>query len=530
MEFIEKNAIEDEDILLLGILRNPIFFTEFVLFLDQYIDTDGNVDLNNVFRHFKYQENILADFNRYVSVRASRSAGKTVTLRSKILWLLTMAPYGKDPILFTAPNQYHLDPVWDAVVSLFRTNTFLKSFLISEHRGINVQKHTITTRHGNSWIGRIAGEGRGGKNIIGLHVAAILLDEAGYYPWDTFQELQPVLNKDKLTPGAQIVVAGTPSGGRDKNVLYYADTSKEYSHHRMNAFMNPFYTEEDHRNDIEQYGGKDSPEYIHFVLGEHGSPAYSLFDRNSMLILTYPVYKLRIDNRNGKLSEMEILGKANFLPSVGKEFDEVVFGVDLGYTDPTAFYILKKKEEKFYIHAKISLLKVPYPIQRKFILRLIDDFKPEWVAVDIGSSGLQFYQELIKDEKLSINKDKIIPVNFSSAVVVGYDENGKELKEKVKPFSVLQLQRAVSEGVLVFSTTDQETISDLERFSYTKTPSGNIVYYVISSDSRGKRTGKDHFISAMLCFAYGLYITRNAFNTGRGTKRDIKSLFSARLV
>ncbi len=532
MEFIDKNQITDEDILMISLLRNPSFFLEFALFADQYLDNDKiNPDDDGVFKHFWYQENILHDFNRYVSVRASRSAGKTVTLRSKIIWALCMNVYGKEPILFTAPNQYHLDPVWEAISSLFKTNKILKNFIVSVHRSINVQKHMITTKFGNHLVCRIAGEGRGGKNIIGLHVGAIYLDEAGYYPWDTFQELQPVLNKEKLTPGSQLLVAGTPSGERDKNVLFFADTSDDYSHHRMNAFMNPFYTEKDHENDIKQYGGKDTPEYIHFVLGEHGSPSYSLFDRTNMVISNYPVYKLTIDFRNkeesDKLLEMK---RIESIPNISySDYNDIVIGVDLGFTDPTAIYILKGDGFRYKIHAKIKLVRVPYPRQKEIITELLNRFQPSAVGIDIGSSGLHFYQEILEYEKLDYKKENIIPVNFSSSLVVGYDEDGKEIKEKVKVLTVNYLQRIVTDGRIIFSTTDPETISDLEKISYTKTPSGNIIYYMKGSGNRNKQD--DHFFSALLCFSYVDFIRNSGISLTRGKRgKDIKNLFIARMV
>lgn len=520
MEFYN---IDDDDILLVGIMRNPVLFIEFLYYLEEFYENE-KADPDKSFRLFEYQKDFLCDFNTYVSFRAARSAGKTTSLKSKIIWLLLNAAYGKNAILFTVPSQAHLEPVWDSVVKLIRTNPLAKHFMLGKNRGINASANTIDLRTPTRFIARIAGIEGGGRNVIGLHVPAIFVDEAGFYPWSTFQELQPVLNKhDK---GKQLIVAGTPSGEREKNVLYFADQISDiYSRHRVKAFDNPFYTEKDHQEDIKKYGGKDSPDYIHFVLGEHGAPVYSLFDRNLMLISKYPVYKIVFNLAKKDVDEKDLDMRIRQLPSMEREYKTFI-GIDLGYSDPTAIYIIYDKDGYFRIHAKVKLIRVPYPLQREVIKYLDTKYSPEWIAIDVGHAGINFYQDLIKDEDRNFDK-KIIPVNFASSVPVGIDERGKEIKQNVKELSVKSLQDIIMDRRIEFSTTDIETIDDLEKLTYTKTPSGKFIYRMAG---RSQSRQNDHFVSALLCFSYGVFVNSyGIYDKGKNNRR-IRSLFSARLV
>lgn len=519
MEFVTRQEIRDEDVMLIFIMRNPVLLYEFLDFMDKFEESEDVKD-NEVFQHFWYQKDILCDFNPYVSVRASRSCGKTVTLRSKIVWLLLNNAYGKESILLTTPNKVHLKPVWSELTKTFRMNVFASKFL-KGNRGINSQDFEINLLNHASLVCRIAGVEGGERNAVAIHVPFIAIDEAGLYPWDTYQALQPVLNRHQR--GHQLILVGVPTGEKDRNVLWEADVKSEiFSKHRINAFMNPLYTDRDHEDDIRKYGGKDSPDYIHYVLGEHGTSSFSLFSRDEMVISNYPVYKLTINFRTGKETEETAISKIRSFINVEDKVKRVFAGVDLGYTDPTAIYIIKEVQSKYYIHGRIKLIRVPYPVQRRILEELDRKFNFEWVAVDVGSAGRQFYQEFL-DEGSSL---ALIPVNFSQSIVIGTDDEGKDIKQNVKEISVNHLQKLVIDGDIVFSTTDPDTISDLERLSYSRTPAGKITYY-LSGQSRYKQD--DHFLAALLCFAYGDFSKQFNQNVGRRTK-SIRQLVGARML
>ena len=55
-----------------------------------------------------------------------------------------------------------------------------------------------------------------------------------------------------------------------------------------------------------------------------------------------------------------------------------------------------------------------------------------------------------------------------------------------------------------------ETISELERMTYTKTISGDIVYR--TATPKGGERGADHFTSALLCGVMAYYLNNESLN------------------
>ena len=215
----------------------------------------------------------------------------------------------------------------------------------------------------SSLICRIAGQSGTGANVIGLHAPFEILDEAGYYPWGTWLELQPTLNT--WTPGFRLIVSGVPTGIREKNVLYHTDQENtSYTKHNISALQNPRFSEDARLKALKDYGGVDSDDYIHFVLGQHGRPIFSLFDRSLMEIQRYPVYKLVIDGMQVGSNLTEYSQKLATFPGIPSKDGQCIIGIDLGYTEPTAIIIMYTDDYgRIKFHGRIQLSKVSYPIQ-----------------------------------------------------------------------------------------------------------------------------------------------------------------------
>jgi hypothetical protein len=99
-----------------------------------------------------------------------------------------------------------------------------------------------------------------------------------------------------------------------------------------------------------------------------------------------------------------------------------------------------------------------------------------------------------------------MPIDFSSWTVIGTDQDGNELKTKTKPFTVSLLQEYCNNHRVIFSYTDVDMITELERMTYTKNPNGEISYRTLTE--RGGKRGGDHFTSALLCGVAAYYFTR----------------------
>jgi hypothetical protein len=338
--------------------------------------------------------------------------------------------------------------------------------------------------------------------VVGLHTPIIILDEAGYYPWGTWVELQPVLNS--WQDGSKLMVAGVPTGLRENNVLYFADDVDDtFSHHRNSAHDNPRYSSEDEERNVRQYGGLGGEDYIHLVLGQHGVPIYAVFDRRLMLIETYGVYKIVINGISESFSD--IIGKLAIIPAVPKN-DIVMMGIDLGYTEPTAIIIMYENNQKIKFHCRIELTKVEYPLQEKIIDYLDDKFeRPSVIGIDAGNEqGL--VQHLLQDDAYTHKKyeKRMYPVKFGTWLSLGTTTDGEEIKIKIKPYAVSLLQEYTNAQRIMYSTTDLDMIIEMERMTYTKNPTGEIVYRTLTQ--KGGKRGEDHFTSALLCIVIAYYL------------------------
>lgn len=513
MAIIEK--ITQQELQLYEILRNPVLCTEFIENVDKLPGEEK-------FELTWYQKEILCDFNNNVSIIAGRSSGKTVSLVSIIRWVLIFNVFPNDYIVYLVPNKVHLEPVWSGLIRSFRTNSFLKHF-ISSNSGINSSDFKITLLNQAVLMCRIAGQTGTGVSVIGLHTPLFMVDESGYQPWGSWLELQPTINT--FTPGNRLIVSGVPDGRRENSVCYQCDQeNSNYTKHRISSDMNPRLTEEDRQKAIEQYGGEDSDDFIHLWKAQHGKPVFALFDRNNFAFSNDPVYKLTINGVVLQENLSEYISKISLFPPLPNRDDKAILGIDLGYTEPSAIIILyQDRYGRMHFHGRIRLDKVSYAIQKPIIDLLDSKFSPLIIGIDAGGVGKPVIQDLL-DSKEYAHKDyhkKIYPVDFSSTTLLGTDADGNEVKSKTKPFATSVLQDYANNHKLIFTYTDLEMVSELERMTYTKTPTGDIVYRTLTV--KGGKRGEDHFTSAILCAMMAYYLKNDYLMFKQPSKKLIRA-------
>lgn len=502
-----------EELILYEILKNPVLCMEFIYNMDLV------PGLDEPFEFSWYQREVLCDFHPYVSLCQARATGKTVSLTSLFLWILIFNVFPDDYILYTVPSKVHLEPVFTNLIRNFRSNSFLQQF-IARNGGINGSEFKINLLNNATLLCRIAGQSGTGANLIGLHTPWITVDEGGYYPHNAFNEMQPALNT--FTQGYREIVAGVPTGLREKNVLWSVDQENiNFTKHRVSALQNPRITDDDKARALEQYGGEDSEDYMHYFLGLHGKPVYSLFDRGLFAIESYPVYKLEIDGIKIE-GIQEYFQKISSIPGVPDKNANVLIGIDLGYTEPTAIIIMyMDSRDRLKFHCRIRLSKVSYPIQEKIIDYIDTKFEPGLIGADKGSAGISVIQSLMEHTDYA-HKDynkKLIPIDFSSWTTIGQDSAGEDIKIKTKPFTVSVLQEFSNSHRIVYSSTDMDMVTELERMTYSKnTITGEISYKTLTI--KGGKRGEDHFTSALLCAAGAYYIT-NEFSSQKKKKKNL---------
>lgn len=507
-----REKVSPEEMALYEIIRHPVLFGEFI----QNMEVS---DQENEFEFDYYQKEFLCDYSSHVSIRAGRSVGKTEGLTNLILWILVYNLFPQNYIIYTVPNKVHLEPVWKRLTRLLRTNSLLKNF-IKAKEGINSSTNTATLLNGATLICRIAGQSGDGTNVIGLHTPFIILDETGYYPWGTYLELLPTLNNWQR--GFRFIVSGVPTGLRERNVCWHADQENEnFKKHRISAYENPRFGPTQEKAAIEQFGGKLTEDFAHFVYGKHGSPVFSVFDRRNMTIETDPIYKLSIDGIRMEGGIEEYFKKIAILPMPPKN-NGVILGADLGYTEPTAIFIMYlDNKARLRFHAKIRLSKVPYDIQEQFLDLLDTKFNPVIIGIDEGHSGLGVTQRMMNSKEYQDKRydKRMQPINFASNIIIGEDKDGNEIKSRTKPFSVSVLQDYSDKGKVIYSSTDPEIITELERMTYRQNPvTGDISYRTLTE--RGGKRGADHFTAALLCGVLAYHLEEQMI-IGRRSKRKL---------
>jgi hypothetical protein len=317
------------------------------------------------------------------------------------------------------------------------------------------------------------------------------------------------------------MTSGVPDGRREKCVLYQCDVSPSFSKHHISAYENPRFTKEAETRALEQFGGKDSQDFIRQVLGEHGTPTFALFDRDNMRIEEYYYPSLKVYGEQLKRDRQTLGRLVSNLPTPPRSADSLVLGVDLGYTEPSALIGLYLKESVWYILFRIELYQINYDIQEKFIDDLQNKYNFNFIGLDIGAGGQgkAIYNDFIsRDEFTSGNYGKkIVPVEFGGTIVVGTDEDGKELKERVKPFSVTKLQQMVNSYEVAFSKKDEDLLSELERITYTKSSATGQITFKASTEGGADSRGADHNFASLLTFAMVVFLQYDSL-LGRSNK------------
>jgi len=508
----EKVTLSEGDLAVLEIIEDPVLFSEFIRCTDEEIEQGTGWHYDN------YQRKMLIDSSPYISIATGRTTGKTASMETKIIHTAVSNKYKKasaNEILLVVQNKAQLEPVFLRLINFFRRHQLLKHFV--DRLGVNMSSHEIRLLNGCLIRCRIVGS-TADSNVIGLHVPCIYVDEGqvfNYVAWNSL--MQCLTTWDTVEScGADFFlwVSGVPNGLREKNVLYECDQINEkFSRHNVSRLSSIRYTKQQHKTDLKQYGGESGDDYVHLVLGEHGSPAFSVFDRKLMRIEDYPVSvsilnNISLDQHDGQFND---LLRAPDLPAdIQKKYDLIIAGIDAGFSnDPTIITVLWREKETLTWRefVRIELRRIKYPLQAKIINWLDTIYGFNMIAVDAGHSGLALCQ-ILQDEDGDFKSrnyiKRLIPVDFQANVVTGYDEDEKEIKDRVRKFTIQTLQKwSQNDQIIAFSTQDDDVISELERVGFTRDMLGQPKFFVYSS--QGGQRGEDHILASLLTWVYGYY-------------------------
>lgn len=496
--------IEEDEWALAQILMNPVTFREFI---NEY-DTDA---LNAGWKPLeKHERAWTACKSHYIAMCCGRSVHKTTSMIEMLYyWVVNELFIRGDPgVLFMYPNQAQKLLALSRIRSACLHHWLIRQYVMPQ--SINMTEGKIEFKNGFQLIMRIAGSAGSDQNVIGIHTMRIWVDEAQEFPWQTWLSLQNCLKVE--IPTFQMIVSGVPNGERRHNVLFETDqVDEKYVSFNISQAMMSWWTYEMELEKRKEYHAsqEDSEDYKHFVLGQHGVPTFSIFDRVRFLVEDYEVPRvvltqkmfdssIRTDEEgNVKYHLEEVLVPVPELPITNGVRPLVGIGYDVGYSpDPAVFFIMYQHSSGVWRNlARFILQRVEYSLQREALAYLDNIYHFNFMGIDMGGPGKPQYQDLVgalnvyQDHKFM---ERLYPVEFGGYMVVAArDEDGEmvEKKDQIKRVAVETTSRWVHEKRFAFSKADVNLMEELERTKFSRTQTGEPVY----------RTEDDHQFAAMMC-------------------------------
>ncbi|WP_020675546.1 hypothetical protein [Geopsychrobacter electrodiphilus] len=276
----------------LQLLQLAIICEDPLLWCTAFLREPEDIDHKDPYQFFDYQ---VASLRCETSVvhQDGAEVGKTREIVAWSTWKNHTCPSGSG--LIGAPLQVHLDEIIDAKLEQLSYNPLL------ERRLVKHKKQPYTQfKFSNGFKEDYRPAGFDGNAYRGVHAKTYgIVDEAAKKKnpkqWSEFWR--------SLKPSATGRVYSVPDGDRESG--YYKLTQRATSNTDETAggqedagksdfkdFDNyvwtlfrwgkdlmpaPYWTPERKRFYVDQYGGEDSPDYRHNVLGEHGDPENSVF-------------------------------------------------------------------------------------------------------------------------------------------------------------------------------------------------------------------------------------------------------------
>lgn len=494
------DEIEEDEWALAQILINPVTFREFI--------NEGDPNWHPLEKHERAWSSCTA---HYIAMCCGRSVHKTTSMIEMLYyWVVNELFIRGDPgVFFVVPNQSQKNLAFGRIRSACLHHWLIRQYVMINE--INMSEGRIRFKNGFELLMRIAGSTGSDQNVIGVHTMRIWVDEAQEFPWQTWQSLQNCLKKE--IEGFQLITSGVPNGERRNNVLFETDqVDEKYISFNIAQTMMSWWTEEMEFEARKKYGAsqEDSEDYKHYVLGQHGVPTFSIFDRVRFEIQEYNIPRIVLtqkmfdtsmrtdENDNVQLHLEEVVTPVPELPLAPNGVRPLVgLGYDVGYSpDPAVFFIMYQHHTGVWRNlARFVLQRVEYELQREVMTYLDRIYNFNFIGIDMGGPGKVQYQDLageLNHYKEFRYNERLYPVEFGGYMVVAAkDEDGEfiEKKDQIKRVAVETTSRWVHEKRFAFAKEDINLMEELERTKFSRTQTGEPVY----------RTEDDHQFAAMMC-------------------------------
>jgi len=393
-----------------------------------------------------------------------RDVGKTAEIEIMALWATVACPDSE--MLIATPCENHLFPLMSRIIRSLQAAPDLAPALVEIKR---TPSWFLRFSNGFALWGRIAGPR--GINFQGMHVQWQIVDEAQEMTEAAWGELLQALNG-----GGHRWVYGVPNGLR--NTYFRMTQMQDAEQYNWPSSLNPEFTPAKDAELALLYGGRDSPGYIHRVLGQHGAPAHAAFNLDDYLMCVEEA----LDFSDVALAEGDAFTAPNDVPR-----GDYYLGCDLGYAqDPSEFVVYRAAEPHFVNVLRVHLHGVNYARQQDVIMQLDAAYDFRGIGIDCGNSGRAVAHNLMAHGAEWC--DKVRAYEFGGAIELEPLPDGSIPRRRVKQFMTELLQRRMAERSIIFpELPDRE--AQYASHTYSVSGQGEIVY----------EKGNDHIIDADRC-------------------------------
>jgi hypothetical protein len=432
---------------------------------------DGNFALRN------YQHESMVDPALRKLHQDGRDVGKTTEIEICMLhFALTQS--GKECLLATQ-WQNNLAPTLERIIRTCQNHPQVAPRV----RRITRSPFTrIEFVNGSLLMGKIAGNR--GVNFQNTHVDFIAVDEAQNMLDCGWDELFPALNA-----GGMFYIYGVPNGLRNR--YYQLSSDSGFKQYRWPSSLHPDFDEAKDEELARLYGGRDTPGYIHNVLGEHGSPAGSVFQFNHLERCVLPHSELYLQLTGDNPQSNDKLGR--WLASMELADDRILLGMDVGYSqDPSVVSVwavggTDMDNWRLRSCGVLSMERIPYREQESILSRIMQQTSTEALACDRGGGGLAVLQSLAAGNselasRITRAEDGELGVPFGGRLTLR--QGGIETRHPIKRATTDLYVRLIQERRVRFGNGAR--LEQLAGHTYSLSPRGEVLY----------SKGNDHIIDA----------------------------------
>lgn len=392
--------------------------------------------------------------------QCARSVGKSLSIKARAFAFPFVHPGGE--MVITAPEGVHLDAITDVIETTLLSNRLGFEMLKGGRQSFRHKPFHCNFKNGARIMGRIPQ--RDGKGVKGTHPIWLELDEAQDYPDLGWTELNETLKRGHA--GAVWRAHGVTRGVRDKFFKYTDDPNSNWTVHRYPAMARPTWSDEERKEKIEQYGGRDDPDYRRNILGKHGDSVSPIFVLHRLMVCVddnkgseynqneYAMF--RINEAYLRETGLDITEALEFPPQ-HKRYERFWAGMDVGFTNhPSEILIFaedtpkgaiatqRKKDGKalppegnhqLRLVTRVNLTRIANPDQIRAVLHIINFYKPIAFSMDKTGNGLPLFQD-IQDQNRTAGTI-IKGYGFAENILVDFDQtievaNNIDLDDLVK--------------------------------------------------------------------------------------------------